>query len=90
MEIKLQSAGCTEGMERLRTIAGCFCDNMVLEMEEYAKNLGLALQGATNNPKPGQEPQEVQFILKITPPDSTELSVELQEVHRLIRSGKIE
>jgi hypothetical protein len=88
-KLGFQRLDVPQGMERLCAVAGCICDNMIVEIEDYSKTLKRTIAEAVGAHRAGEAREYVNVILKVTIPDLTEFSTEMQRVVELTRSGKI-
>jgi hypothetical protein len=88
-KLSFQRFKVPKGMERLCAIAGCICDNMIVEIESYSKTLKRAIAEAIEAHRAGEVREHVDVILKVTIPDLKEFSTEMERVVQLTRSGEI-
>lgn len=88
-KLDFERLGTPEELCRLKSLAGCVCDNMVAEVEEYSSKLKALTSEAVRAARLGQK-AEVKLTLTLTVPDPTEYTREFDRVTGLLSSGALE
>jgi hypothetical protein len=90
LEWKLEFQRCEvpDRVEKLKSLASCLCDNMVVEIEGFSQTLKTKLAEALAAVRSGQR-AEVKITLKLTVPDLSGFKSELDRVGKLVRSGQL-
>jgi hypothetical protein len=78
-----------EGLRRLKLLASCFCDDLVMQVEDCSSKLKARTAEAVRAARMGQK-GEVVVTLQLTVPDFTEYTKELDRVTGLFSSGALE
>lgn len=73
-------------MTKLRSIVGCFLDNVIADIEKFSRTLADTLPGAIQARRAGQK-ADITFTLVLTTPELTELEPELSRIVGLVQSG---